>query len=49
MFDGCCTKECQTVYNLPAEEQKALREGKQNGMMVFNKAKARLRPRLNEQ
>jgi UPF0176 protein len=47
-FDGCCTKECQTVYNLPAEEQKALREGKQNGMMVFNKAKARLRPRLNE-
>jgi UPF0176 protein len=36
------------VYNLPVEEQKILREGKQNGIMVFNKAKARLRPRLNE-
>jgi hypothetical protein len=29
------------------EEQKKLREGKQNGIMVFNKAKQRLRPRLN--
>jgi UPF0176 protein len=47
-YDRCCTLQCQTVYNLPVEEQKLLREGKQNGIMVFNKAKARLRPRLNE-
>ncbi|HEX8333962.1 MAG TPA: rhodanese-related sulfurtransferase [Segetibacter sp.] len=47
-YDGCCTPECQTVYNLPVEEQRILREGKQNGIMVFNKAKARLRPKLNE-
>jgi UPF0176 protein len=47
-YDGCCTSECQIVYNLPADEQKRLREGKQNGIMVFNKAKSRLRPRLNE-
>ncbi len=47
-FDGCCTIECQTIYNLPAEEQKKLREGKQNGIMVFNKSKHRLRPKLNE-
>ncbi len=47
-FDGCCTAECQTVYHLPAEEQKLLREGKENGTMIFNKSKKRLRPRLNE-
>jgi UPF0176 protein len=46
-YDGCCTSECQHIYNLPMEEQKKLREGKQNGIMVFNKAKQRLRPRLN--
>jgi UPF0176 protein len=48
-FDGCCTQECKEVYNLPVEEQKKLREGKQNGIMVFNKSKQRLRPRLDEQ
>lgn len=47
-FDGCCTGQCQVVYNLPVEEQKKLRGGKQNGMMVFNKAKARLRPTIKE-
>ena len=46
-FEGCCTPECQTIYNLPLEEQAKLREGKQNGVMIFNKAKERLRPRLN--
>lgn len=47
-YDGCCTPECQTVYNLPAEEQKQLREGKQNGVMIFNKSKQRLRPTIEE-
>ena len=47
-FDGCCTPECQTTYNLPLDEQKKLREGKENGIMIFNKSKQRLRPRLNE-
>ena len=46
-FEGCCTPECQTINNLPVEEQAKLREGKQNGVMIFNKAKERLRPRLN--
>lgn len=46
-YDGCCTSECQTIYNLPAEEQKKLREGKQKGIMIFNKSKQRLRPKLN--
>lgn len=48
VYDGCCTVECQTVYNLPEEEQKALRKGIDKGSMVFNKSKQRLRPRLNE-
>jgi UPF0176 protein len=47
-FDGCCTVECQTVYNLPIEEQIELRKGIDKGMMVFNKGKKRLRPRLDE-
>jgi UPF0176 protein len=46
-YDGCCSKECQEVYNMPEEQQKELRKGKYNGMMVFNKSRHRLRPRLS--
>ncbi|MBK7374517.1 MAG: rhodanese-related sulfurtransferase [Chitinophagaceae bacterium] len=46
--DGCCSEACQTVYNLPLEEQKELRKGIDKGMMVFNKSMKRLRPRLDE-
>ena len=46
--DGCCTVECQTVYNLPLEEQQELRKGIDKGMMVFNKSKKRLRPTIPE-
>jgi len=45
-YNGCCSADCQHVYELPAEEQKKLRQGKENGMMVFNKSRQRLRPRL---
>ena len=45
-YDGCCSQDCQTVYHLPEEEQKELRKGIDKGMMVFNKSKKRLRPRL---
>jgi len=47
-YDGCCSEACQTIYNLPVEEQKELRKGVDKGMMVFNKSKKRLRPRLGE-
>lgn len=47
-FDGCCSETCKTVYNMPLDEQKELRKGIDKGMMVFNKSKKRLRPRLNE-
>lgn len=45
-YDGCCSPECQTTYNLPIEAQKELRKGIEKGRMVFNKSKQRLRPRL---
>jgi UPF0176 protein len=47
-YNGCCSAECQHVYMLPEEEQIKLRKGKENGVMIFNKSKQRLRPRLNE-
>lgn len=47
-FDGCCSIECTNVYHLPVDEQKKLRKGIDKGIMVFNKSKKRLRPRLNE-
>ena len=40
-YDGCCSAECQRVYNLPEEEQKELRKGIDKGMMVFNKSRRR--------
>ncbi len=47
-YDGCCSEECQTVYNLPIEEQKELRKGIDKGRMVFNKSKQRLRPAIKD-
>ena len=47
-YDGCCSIECKTVYNLPIEVQKELRKGIEKGTMVFNKSKQRLRPKPGE-
>jgi UPF0176 protein len=47
-YDGCCSEECQRVYNLPPEEQKELRKGKDKGRNIFNKSRQRLRPRLGQ-
>src|SRR6185312_11720471 len=46
-YKGCCSKECKEIYELPQEEQKVLRKGIDKGQHIFNKAKSRLRPRLN--
>ncbi len=43
---GCCSYECKIVYELPIEEQEALRAGIDKGRQVFNKSKQRLRPKL---
>ena len=47
-YDGCCSKECQDFIHLPIEEQKEKRKGIDKGRNVFNKSKARLRPKLTE-
>jgi UPF0176 protein len=47
-YDGCCTHNCQEIYNMPEGEQKELRKGQKNGIMAFNKSKQRIRPRLND-
>ena len=47
-YNGCCSDECTSIYNMPEGEQKELRKGKMNGMMVFNKSRHRLRPRLKK-
>lgn len=48
-MQGCCSKECVDVINLPEEDQKILRKGIDKGSMIFNKSKqGRIRPRLDE-
>ena len=43
-YSGCCSDECLHVFNLPEEEQKLLRKGKENGVMIFNKSRKRMKP-----
>ena len=38
-YEGCCSASCMEEKNMPPEEQKALRAGRENGMMIFNKSK----------
>lgn len=47
-YHGCCSQACTDTYMLPEEEQKELRKGIDKGQHIFNKAKARLRPRLKD-
>ena len=46
-YEGCCCKECQDTLHLPEEQRKNSRKGIDKGRNVFNKSKARLRPKLN--
>jgi len=47
-YEGCCSKECQEVIHLPIEQQMILRRGIDKGRNIFNKSKARLRPKLSD-
>tara|TARA_B100000003_G_C10936034_1_gene373279 strand:+ start:1866 stop:2897 length:1032 start_codon:yes stop_codon:yes gene_type:complete len=40
-YSGCCSKDCQTVINLPEEEQKTLRKSKRNSHKVFKKGRSK--------
>jgi UPF0176 protein len=47
-YDGCCSIECKDTLHMPAERQKEIRKGIDKGQNIFNKSKARLRPRLKD-
>jgi UPF0176 protein len=47
-YEGCCSKECQDFIHLPVDVQKEKRKGVDKGRNIFNKSRARLRPRLDE-
>lgn len=38
-FEGCCSNDCLTEKNLPTDEQRSHRAGRENGMKIFNKSK----------
>lgn len=45
-YEGCCSDECLEVKRLPEEQKKELRKGIVKDQNIFNKSRARLRPRL---
>lgn len=47
-WEGCCSKDCLDFIHLPLEQQKELRKGVDKGRNIFNKSRARLRPKLTE-
>jgi len=47
-YAGCCSTTCHDFIQLPLEEQKELRKGKDKGSNIFNKSQQRIRPRLDE-
>jgi UPF0176 protein len=47
-YDACCSKECQDFIHLPEEVQKEKRKGVDKGRNIFNKSRARLRPKLTD-
>lgn len=38
-YEGCCSDECKEEKNMPEDQQRAQRAGRENGMMIFNKSK----------
>lgn len=46
-YEGTCSTACQDFIHLPIEEQKKLRKGIDKGSNIFNKSRARLRPKIN--
>jgi UPF0176 protein len=38
-LEGCCSTECMEEKNMPEDEQRERRAGRENGMMIFNKSK----------
>ena len=47
-YDGCCSTACKETLHMPVERQKEIRKGIDKGQNIFNKSKARLRPRIKD-
>lgn len=47
-WEGTCSQACFDFIHLPIEEQKELRKGVDKGRNIFNKSRARLRPKLTD-
>lgn len=45
-FQGCCSELCQEESQLPEEEQRRRRAGRENGNKIFNKSRGHLNTRL---
>ncbi len=45
-MQNCCSQECVDILQLPEEEQKKIRQGKDRGIMIFNKSKDALKERF---
>ena len=39
-MQGCCSPDCQNIYNLSFEDQKALRKGTHNSNKIFKKGRS---------
>ena len=48
-YEHCCSIGCKDTMHIPVERQKEIRKGIDKGQNIFNKSKARLRPKLNKQ
>ncbi len=46
-YKGCCSAECKHTLELPEEQRKVLRKGKQNGQKIFNKSRDRMLGLIN--
>jgi UPF0176 protein len=46
-YEGTCSTACQDFIHLPEEQQKELRKGVEKDGNIFNKSKARLRPKAS--
>jgi UPF0176 protein len=47
-MQNCCSQECMDILQLPEEEQKKIRQGKDRGIMIFNKSKDALKERFEQ-
>jgi len=45
-FNGCCSELCKEESELPEEEQRKRRAGRENGNKIFNKSRGRLNTKL---